>query len=230
MKYLFYSIIIFCLSGCSMSKVEYWCGDRPCVNKKEKEDYFKKTMTVEARVINKKKRKINNPTEIIIEENSNTGKKSFKKNTLREEKNIDEKNELKKQAKLNEEKRIKEENELKKQTKLSEEKRIKEENELKKQAKLNEKKRIKEENELKEQLKLDEKKRIKEENELKKKNKLDEKNLKKNTLANKEKINMSKTVSSEYIEDKNSTFKFLLEKIAKNNSIKSYPDLNDIPK
>ena len=212
MKYLFYSIIIFCLSGCSMSKVEYWCGDRPCVNKKEKEDYFKKTMTVEARVINKKKRKINNPTEIIIEENSNTGKKSFKKNTLREEKNIDEKNELKKQAKLNEEKRIKEENELKKQ------------------AKLNEKKRIKEENELKEQLKLDEKKRIKEENELKKKAKLDEKNLKKNTLANKEKINMSKTVSSEYIEDKNSTFKFLLEKIAKNNSIKSYPDLNDIPK
>ena len=212
MKYLFYSIIIFCLSGCSMSKVEYWCGDRPCVNKKEKEDYFKKTMTVEARVINKKKRKINNPTEIIIEENSNTGKKSFKKNTLREEKNIDEKNELKKQAKLNEEKRIKEENELKKQTKLSEEKRIKEENELKKQAKLNEKKRIKEENELK------------------KKAKLDEKNLKKNTLANKEKINMSKTVSSEYIEDKNSTFKFLLEKIAKNNSIKSYPDLNDIPK
>ena len=212
MKILLFLFFLFSVTACTSNEAVYWCGDHACINNKEKEDYFKKTMTVEARVINKKKRKINNPTEIIIEENSNTGKKSFKKNTLREEKNIDEKNELKKQAKLNEEKRIKEENELKKQ------------------AKLNEKKRIKEENELKEQLKLDEKKRIKEENELKKKAKLDEKNLKKNTLANKEKINMSKTVSSEYIEDKNSTFKFLLEKIAKNNSIKSYPDLNDIPK
>ena len=40
-------IILFFLISCSNSKSVYWCGDHPCINKKEKEAYFKKTMVVE---------------------------------------------------------------------------------------------------------------------------------------------------------------------------------------
>ena len=35
----------------------YWCGDHPCINKKEKEAYFKKNMIVEKRNLKKEKSK-----------------------------------------------------------------------------------------------------------------------------------------------------------------------------
>ena len=38
-------VIIFAIIvGCSSSKGVYWCGDHPCINKKEREAYFKKNM------------------------------------------------------------------------------------------------------------------------------------------------------------------------------------------
>ena len=49
MKNLFYLIIFFVIIGCSTNKVVYWCGDHPCINKKEKVAYFKKNMVVEMR-------------------------------------------------------------------------------------------------------------------------------------------------------------------------------------
>ena len=51
-KCLFY-LIFFFIFGCTNSKVVYWCGDHPCINNKEKEAYFKKTMIVETRSIKK---------------------------------------------------------------------------------------------------------------------------------------------------------------------------------
>ena len=53
MNKLFYLIIFFVILGCSTNKVVYWCGDHPCINKKEKEAYFKKTMIVEVRKLDK---------------------------------------------------------------------------------------------------------------------------------------------------------------------------------
>ena len=49
---LFLSIFFFIIS-CASTKSVYWCGDHPCINKKEKEAYFKKTMIVEIRYLNK---------------------------------------------------------------------------------------------------------------------------------------------------------------------------------
>ena len=39
--------------NCSNNKTIYWCGDHPCINKKEKEAYFKETMIVEVRDLKK---------------------------------------------------------------------------------------------------------------------------------------------------------------------------------
>ena len=49
MKLFVYLIIILILSNCSTNRSVYWCGDHACINKKEKEAYFKKTMTVEVK-------------------------------------------------------------------------------------------------------------------------------------------------------------------------------------
>ena len=42
------------LFSCSNNKSVYWCGDHACINKKEKEAFFKKTMIVEKRELNEK--------------------------------------------------------------------------------------------------------------------------------------------------------------------------------
>ena len=47
MKKLLYLFLLFFIISCSNGKKVYWCGDHPCINKKEKEAYFKKTMIVE---------------------------------------------------------------------------------------------------------------------------------------------------------------------------------------
>ena len=47
MKNLFFLFILFMIIGCASNRSVYWCGDHPCINKKEKEEYFKKNMIVE---------------------------------------------------------------------------------------------------------------------------------------------------------------------------------------
>ena len=50
MKYFFLFILIVITTNCSNKpKQVYWCGDHPCVNKKEREQFFKKNMIVEVR-------------------------------------------------------------------------------------------------------------------------------------------------------------------------------------
>ena len=104
---------------CSNNKSVYWCGDHPCINKKEKEAYFKKTMIVEIKDLKNKNYKSSTEYERIMQ-----------------------------QAQLDEKKRIKGEKNLTKQAKLEEKRRIREEKDLAKQIKLEDKKRIKEEKEL----------------------------------------------------------------------------------
>ena len=127
MRKLFLLLITFLLMACSNKNLVYWCGDHPCINKKEKESYFKKTMIVEIKEIGKSKI---NDSEI---------------------------EKITQQARLNEKKRIKEEKYLLKQERLKEKKRIKKEKYLAKQERLNEKKRIKNEKKLAKQKRLDNK-------------------------------------------------------------------------
>jgi hypothetical protein len=202
-KYIFLTISIF-IFGCSVSKGVYWCGDHPCINNKEKEAYFKKTMIVEVRHYNKDKIKDNSEIEKLLDQ----AKLDEKKRVLSEK-------ELAKQAKI-------EEKELSKQIEIDEKKRIKEEKELSKQIEIDEKKRIKEEKELSKQIEIDEKKMINENSKLQKQTDLGEKDL------NEKKIIKVGSFTGN-IEISSNKFSELVEKINRRNSFRSYPDINDMP-
>ena len=128
MKHLILLIFSLLLFACSDGKKVYWCGDHACINKKEKEAYFKKTMIVEIKELSKQNKKSKSELEIIK-----------KQVGLEQKKEIKNEKELAKQARLEEKKRIKEERELAKQIRLEEKRRIKEERELAKQIRLEEK-------------------------------------------------------------------------------------------
>ena len=96
--------------SCTSNKGVYWCGDHPCINKKEREAYFKKTMVVEIR--------------------------ELKKDDLKKNSHIEE---IQLQAQYDENIRIKNENKMAKQLQLDEKNRIKEEKALVKQLELDEK-------------------------------------------------------------------------------------------
>ena len=199
MKKLLYLFLLFIIISCSSGKKVYWCGDHPCINKKEKEAYFKKTMIVEIREFNKDTDK----------NKSDVGK-------------------IMKQAKVNEKKRIKNEKYSAKQTRLEEKMRIKEEKRLAKQEKLDEKERIKEEKRIAKQEKLDEKERINKEKRLAKQVDQDEKKIiKKEKKVIKQNVNIAS--NSKNITIYSNEFDELAERIIKKNAIRPYPDINVTP-
>ena len=93
MKILLIFFLLITIISCTNSKKVFWCGDHPCINNKEKETYFKKTMIVEVR---------------------NQEKKDLK--------NVSEMEKIIKQAKIDEKERIKKEKELEKQVEIDEKK------------------------------------------------------------------------------------------------------------
>ena len=175
MKYLILLIFSLLVFACSNGKRVYWCGDHACINNKEKEAYFKKTMIIEIRDLSKQNKKSKSELEII-----------------------------KKQAGLEQKKEIKNEKELAKQARLDEKRRMKEEKELAKQARLDEKRRMKEEKELAKQVLLEEIKIIKEEKKSSKKKILKTENvpLEKEVIINTgtARINISSTEFKELVE------------------------------
>ena len=134
MKKKIYFLSLFFIIACVNNQGVYWCGDHPCINNKEKEAYFKKTMIVEVRQVSNKINKKDSEMEKLL----NQAKVDQKKRILNQKV-------LTKQAKLDEKQRIKEEKELAKQAKLDKKRRTKEEKELAKQIILEEKKRINDE-------------------------------------------------------------------------------------
>tara|TARA_Y100000590_G_C15727117_1_gene1015647 strand:- start:2011 stop:2613 length:603 start_codon:yes stop_codon:yes gene_type:complete len=199
MKNFYALILFFLLLSCSNNKSVYWCGDHPCINKKEREAYFKKTMIVEIKEIKDLKSKDSSEIEKIT-----------------------------KQARLQEKSRLKKEKEFKKQSKLEEKLRLKREKKLEKEAKLREKERLKKEKELKKQSKLKKKIKVDEEEELAKKIELDEKKFPKAKEIKKNNHSMiSDAYAKVPIESDN--FNNIVQKIIKENSFKPFPDINDIP-
>ena len=123
MKTFLYLIILFFLTSCSTDKGTYWCGDHPCINKKEKEAYFKKTMIVEIKNLEKMNSKNNSEIEKIIQQ----ARKGEKKR-INNEKN------MAKQAKLEDKRKKKEEKYLTKQIERDEARIIKKEKKTSKQS------------------------------------------------------------------------------------------------
>ena len=109
--------LLLIVVNCSSGKQVYWCGDHPCANKKEREAYFKKTMTVEIKEMGKKKKSDKSKLAKILE-----------------------------QAEIDQNKNVKNDKDLAKQQRLEEKEKIKEQKAMMKQAKIEQKKRAKEEN------------------------------------------------------------------------------------
>ena len=121
--------LLLIVVNCSSGKQVYWCGDHPCANKKEREAYFKKTMTVEIKEMGKKKKSDKSKLAKILE-----------------------------QAEIDQNKNVKNDNDLAKQRRLEEKEKIKEQKAMMKQAKIEQKKRAKEEKRISKQIKKEEKK------------------------------------------------------------------------
>ena len=69
MKNVFTIIIILFLIGCSKPKTVLICGDHICVNKAEAEQYFEENLSIEVKIIDKKKKKNTNLIELNLREN-----------------------------------------------------------------------------------------------------------------------------------------------------------------
>ena len=211
MKYLIFLLCGFLLFSCSNSKSVYWCGDHACINKKEREAYFKKTMIVEKRELNKKNKKNKSELEIIKQRAG-----------LNENKKIVYKKELTKQPSSEKKVRIKNKKELAKQIRLEEKLRIKEQKRMAKQARLEEKLKIKEQKRIAKQARRDEKMRIKAD-----KKPLKNKNLKTDNKSSEKKVVMNTGLAT--IDLSSFEFKKLVEKIKKKNMSRPFPNINDIP-
>jgi len=54
---LIYSFIFLLLISCNTVKKDYVCGDHPCIDKKEFNEYISKNITIEIKSQKKKKKK-----------------------------------------------------------------------------------------------------------------------------------------------------------------------------
>ena len=70
MKIHFFLIAFFFLSSCSKPKTVYICGDHICINKSEAKQYFEENLSIEVKVINKKKDKKMSLVELNLKENN----------------------------------------------------------------------------------------------------------------------------------------------------------------
>tara|TARA_B100000029_G_scaffold34399_1_gene32445 strand:+ start:2815 stop:3384 length:570 start_codon:yes stop_codon:yes gene_type:complete len=143
MRKSFIIIILLLISACSSKQGVYWCGDHPCINKDEREAYFKKTMIVEIREFNKDKIEDKSEIEALIEKATIDEKERKKQQKI-----------LSKKSKREEKLRIKREKLLIKKAKREEKIRVKKEKKL---AKKEQKIKIKNEKKLSKDVKVEKK-------------------------------------------------------------------------
>ena len=150
MKFLFLLFFIVLLNSCTNTKKVYWCGDHACVNKTERESYFKKTMIVEVKgVVNKKEKMDISELEYIKKKFNNIDEDTtiYKKNVAKLPNDIEltesEKRQIIKEIRLEEKRIIKEQKTISKRKRVEEKARIKKEKLL---AKKNKKKPTKKKN------------------------------------------------------------------------------------
>ncbi len=74
MKKIFFTLILLIMYGCSKPKTVYICGDHVCVNKSEAEQYFQENLSLEVKIVDKKKSEESD----LVELNLNTDAKGNK--------------------------------------------------------------------------------------------------------------------------------------------------------
>ena len=110
MKKILFYIVILALYGCNKPKTVFICGDHVCINKAEAQQYFEDNLSLEVRLIDKKKAKAIDLVELNLKPNSK-GKKQIsvlnKKQTNKELKELSNDEIKKKRAELKKRKKIK---------------------------------------------------------------------------------------------------------------------------
>jgi len=84
MKNVLIFLIIFTIYGCGKQKTVLICGDHVCINKKEAKQYFEENLTLEVRIIDKKKPDVQDLVQLNLKSNSQ-GKKEI---SVKEKKNV----------------------------------------------------------------------------------------------------------------------------------------------
>ena len=90
MRFFLLIIPILFFQNCSKPKTVLICGDHVCINKLEAEQYFEENLTIEVKIIDKKKKKKSDLVELNLKDNSSENKQI----------NIKQKNETKKVVKI----------------------------------------------------------------------------------------------------------------------------------
>ena len=104
MKSIIIISLLILLTSCGKPKAVLICGDHICLNKKEAEQYFEENLTIEVKIVKKKKDKSIDLIELNLNENQD-GKKEiniFAKKKVKDDLRIltkDEKNKIKKNIK-----------------------------------------------------------------------------------------------------------------------------------
>ena len=110
MKKLLFFFIILAIHGCNKPKTVFICGDHVCINKAEAEQFFEDNLTLEVKVIDKKKSKEINLVEINLESDSEEKKEISifnKKQTNEKLKELSNEEIKKKKVELKKRKKIK---------------------------------------------------------------------------------------------------------------------------
>ena len=98
MKTFFIIFLYIFVLSCSKPKTVLICGDRECINNSEAEQYFEKNLTIEVKVIDKKKKEID-LIELNLNKNSSNKKRivtAKKKDEINEEFRVFNKKKIKK--------------------------------------------------------------------------------------------------------------------------------------
>ena len=119
-KYIKLSFL-FILLSCGGNKDVFWCGDHACVNKAEKENYFKKNMIVEIKKIDNKQKIESSKVTEIIQQGKLQNKKQKKLSRREQKQKIKQEKKLAKEILKLERQRAKDEKKIRKRL-LKEEK------------------------------------------------------------------------------------------------------------
>lgn len=87
-NFFFMLFLLFFLQNCSKPKTVLICGDHICINKKEAEQYFEDNLSIEVKIINKKKNNETDLVELNLKNSSNINKEITMKNKTKTNKNI----------------------------------------------------------------------------------------------------------------------------------------------
>ena len=88
MKIIFLFFFFLLISNCNKPKSVMICGDHICINNKEAKKYFEENLSIEVKIIDDKKRNIEDLVELNLKENSKNDKEIFLKKKNKTKKKI----------------------------------------------------------------------------------------------------------------------------------------------